>query len=325
MYRRHKIIALLLGLFAFVPTSQAQRYNLFSHELKTAFPSVVYDFLETYLFQLDSLEHKGENIRQQLLDDKVIFVKGTTSTIQKITTETPFEVASVDNKFYEVKWKDDTDNIILHIAFPMQYELLLGKPKIEIEKEFKTTLSTFNDYLPISSVANSLIPSADSCFMTAPIQSYYVESVNTATYYTKSETGDTIPTFSDKDKWHSAANLFQGLVKDIDDYTLYVEQNLYGFKKMQYTVPLKQWLAYCQSMKMKVYFAIEEEREDGLKALLIAQSTDLGFNHLLSVIIPDNFATNKKSVFKTTLNAYIPTQNVKDLYQKYVKKPKKRI
>ena len=78
-------------------------------------------------------------------------------------------------------------------------------------------------------------------------------------------------------------------------------------------------------MKMNLYFAIEEEREDVLKALLIAQNPDLGFNHMLSFIIPNNFVNDKKTVFKVVLNAYIPTQNVKDLYQQYVDKPKKRI
>lgn len=161
--------------------------------------------------------------------------------------------------------------------------------------------------------------------MTVPVSNYYVETLNTAAYFREDASGQIVPTFSDEDKWHSAANLLLGYVKDVDDYSLYVEQNLYGFKKEQYRVTLKQWLSYCQAMKLETYFAIEEERTDGFKALLIAHSEDLGFNHMLSLIIPDDFVTNRKAVLKATFNAYIPTQNVKDLYQKYVDKPKKKI
>lgn len=76
---------------------------------------------------------------------------------------------------------------------------------------------------------------------------------------------------------------------------------------------------------MTTYVAVEEERKDGLKLLLIAQCRDLGFNHMLSIIVPWNFVDNRKSVLKAQLNAYIPTNNVKDLYQQYKQKPKKKI
>ena len=39
----------------------------------------------------------------------------------------------------------------------------------------------------------------------------------------------------------------------------------------------------------------------------------------------DDFITNKNCVIKATLNAYVPTQNVAELYKQYVEKPKKKI
>ncbi len=327
MYKKtyHSVIVSLLGLFTFVQTSQAQRYTLFAPEVKTAYPSVVYDFLEKYLFEIDSLQRKGIPVEQRLRDDKVMFLTGDATIARKITSEMMFNVSKTENKFYEVSWSDTLGNVVLDLAFPMQYELLLGKSRVELEKDFKATLAEAPPYMPVSLATDKFTRQDDGCLMTEPIANYYVESLNSASYYTIAESGDTIPTFNDTDKWHSAANLFQSRIDAISDYTLYVEQNLYGFRKVQYMVSLQQWLAYCQALKLDTYFAIEEEREDGLKALLIVQSKDLGFNHMLSLIIPDNYVTNKKTVFKATLNAYIPTQNVKELYQKYVDKPKKRI
>lgn len=324
-YITNKFVLIMLGLFVQIQTSPAQRYTLFPPEAKQAFPSVVYDFLETYLYEIDSLQKKGIYIEQKLHDDKVIFIHGSVKDACKITHSMALEVKTVEGKYYEVSWADSLGEVVLDIAIPMQYELLLGKPKNELEKHFNSELSQERKFeVP---VRGPIEPgkSDDNCLMSVPSANYYVESLSTATYFSISEEGDTIPTFNDTDKWHSAANLFHGLIKQSTNYTLYVEQNLYGFKKMHYLISLNQWLAYCQTMKLNVYFAIEEEREDGMKALIIAQSPDLGFNHMLSVIIPEDFITNTKSVFKASLNAYIPTQNVKDLYQKYVEKPKKRL
>lgn len=321
----HRVTTMLLVSFVFVQMSQAQCFKLFSPEVKTEYPSVVYDFLETYLFKIDSLQRKGEYVEQKLRDDKVIFMTGSAADARKISTEMPFEIKRYEEKFYEVSWADSSGHTLLDISFPIQYELLLGKPKVEIEKEFKTELS--KEYLFNPSIHNymNMTKTDDGCLVANPSSNYYVESLSSATYYIITEHGDTIPVFNNADKWHSAANLFNSCINDVDNYSIFFEQNIYGFKKMNYSMPLRQWLGYCQAMKLKTFFAIEEEREDGLKALLIAQSADLGFNHMLSIIIPDSFITNKKTVFKATLNAYIPTQNVKELYHKHVNRPKKRI
>ena len=211
-----------------------QSYSLFADEYKQKYPSVVYDFLERYLYEIDSLVKKGESVSQRLKDDKVVFFEGDPSIASSLSPLTAFSIMATDDKYYQVIWTDSSDSVILNMAFPMQYELLLGKPKVQIEKEMKEYLKNFRDYVPLS-------------------------------------------------------------------------------------------VAYCQAMKFDVYFAVEEEREDGLKALLITHSRDLNFNHVLSIIIPENFVCKSNTVFKVVLNAYIPTHNVKDLYQQYVTKPKKKI
>lgn len=320
----NKLFLSVLGLFVFAQASQAQRFRLFSQEVRDLSPSVVYDFLERYLYEIDSLQTRGEYIDLRLRDDKVFFRTGSASTAKRLTPDMSFSVSKTDDKFYEVVWSDTLGNAVLDMAFPMQYELLLGKSKAAVEKEFKDELLAILDSVVVRSPATSLVPTEDGCQMSEPQTHYYVESMNDATYYS-SQAGKLLPVFSGSDKWHSAANLFQGVIQQIGTRRLYIEQNLYGFQKMQYTVSLTQWLRYCHKMQMTVYFAVEEEREDGLKCLLIAQNKDLGFNHMLSIILPDDFVTNQNCTVKATLNAYIPTQNIKNLYQQYVDKPKKKI
>lgn len=327
MFRLHyrQGIVILLCLFSLAKMGLAQQFDLFGPEVKAECPSVVYDFLERYLYEIDSLQRRGEFVNQRLRDDKVVFLTGSASSARRISKDMLFSVRTTEDMYYETVWTDTLGNVVLDLAFPMQFELLLGKPKAEIELDFKSTLAEDHPYIVQRLPLDELIAQDDSVMMSNPVSNYYVESLNTATYYAKSDNGDTSAIYSDDDKWHSAANLFQGCIEGISDYNLFVEQNIYGFRKIRYMVPLQNWLAYCQAMKLNVYFAVEEEREDGLKGLLIAQSKELGFNHMMSVIIPNDFVTDKKTTIKAVLNAYIPTQNVKNLYQQYVDKPKKKI
>lgn len=322
---RHKLV-LIVGciVFAMQPI-KGQKFSLFSAELRSEFPSVVYDFLERYLYEIDSLQRKNAFIDLKLKDDKVVFIQGSASTARQITPEMGFSLNKINDRYYEVIWVDTIGNQVLALSFPMQYELLLGKPKAEIEKTIKQTILESPDKIAQKSIPTKLNKQKNGLFVSQPVSNYYVESLNTATYFSQDSNKKFVPIFSSALKWESAANLFQGFLPDSTEYTLFIEQSLYGFKSQQFTVPLKKWLDYCESMQLETYFAVEEEREDGLKALLISQNVDLGFNHMISLIIPSNFIEKKNVVIKGKMNAYIPTQNVKDLYQQYVDKPKKKI
>ena len=298
--------------------------RLFSDEMKTAYPSAVYDFLERYLYDI-SRRPRGYELTQRMADDKVSVIEGSLDNISKLSPEMPFSLTRHEDAGYDVCWTDTLGNTLLGLQFPIQFELLLGQTKAEIEKTMRQQLASCSDVASPQPLTSELETLSDGYFRTIPVSHYYVESLNTATYYQKEKDGTMQPIYDKKQKWYSATNLFHGLISETSDYRFYIEQNLYGFNKQSYTISLNQWLNYCVVNKLTLYFAIEEEREDGLKALLIAQSHDLGFNHMLSIIIPDNFVEKRNVTLKATMNAYIPTDNVKDLYQQYKEKPKKNI
>lgn len=298
--------------------------HLFHDEVKTNNPSVVYDFLERYLYDVSN-SVDGFVLKQQMADDKVIVTSGSIVNIKQLSPETSFSLLRHEDAAYDVSWTDASGNILLGLQFPIKYELLLGQPKVEIEKTMPQLLGMYGSSFKARGVASEQETLSDGYLCSSPVSKFYVESLSNATYYQKGADGVVTPVFSPEQKWYSSANLFQGLIADVADYRLYVEQNLYGFNQQVYIVSLAQWLNYCLENNLMLYYAIEEEREDGLKALLIAQSRDLGFNHLLSIIIPDNFTEKKNAVLKAKLNAFIPTDNVKDLYQQYVNKPKKQL
>ena len=321
MRKLHALITLLLltlnGTFA-----SAQGLNLFSPEQRIAVDksqAIVMGFLERYFGkELPALKHT--TLEHKMADDKVFFREGTPSDLYQISDTMPFSISQFD-RYYEVKWLYQ-DEPFIDIVFPAQYDLLLGLSQEEAQQQFKDVILSASKRTEENPKLTDLQPMDDGIWQLKK-EHFELESLNDAIYYNKVRE-DYLPVWDTSFPDYSAANLFHGLIADAD-YRMYVEQSVYGMKTINYTLSLQQWLNYCAEWGLKTYFAIEEQREDGLLALVIARSRELGFNHLLSVIIPDNFVTDKNAVLKVRLTPYIPTHNVKDLYQKESENHKKII
>ena len=318
--RRLFWILLLTTSFA---SASAQGLKLFSPDLKAAAPkpqAVVMDFMERYFQDLSALKHT--TVKTKMADDKVFFRKGSLSDLKQVADTMPLNISLVD-RHYEVTWKKNNQPFIT-VVFPAQNDLLLGMAQEEAQKKLKDTIlasSRHHDTLTICADKNksqgSFYRNEDGVYYTKTAY-LELESFNDAVYYNKVRENYQC-VFDTLHLDYSAANLFHGLIPD-KDYRMYVEQSVYGLKTINYTLSLRKWLNYCAEWGLKVFFAVEEQREDGLLALLIAQSKELGFNHMLSVVIPHKFVTDTNAVMKVRMTPYIPIHNIKNLFQKeYVK------
>lgn len=299
-------------LIVWCASASPQGLKLFSPEVKETAPItqvVVMDFLERYFSELPST--KQTTIQTKMADDKVYFRKGKPSDLHQVCDTMPFSINLLD-RYYEVNWMK-ADEPFITIVFPAQYDLLLGIQKDEALKQFKDAILAAPQRTGSIVVPSDLECLSDSLFQTKG-DTLELVSLSDALYYNKVRE-EYHPVFNNEYLAYSAANLFHGLILDAD-YRMYVEQSVYGMSTINYTISLSQWLNYCAEWGLKVFFAVEEEREDGILALVIAQSKELGYHHLLSVVIPDKFVTDQNAVLKVRLTPYIPVHNVKDLYQK---------
>lgn len=292
--------------------------RLFAPQVMNNHASDVYDFLERYFLELVAWKDKV-TLEQKMADDKVMLVIGTLDSLRLITDRTPFTISRFENRFYEVSWLRENGSKILVMVFPIQYELLFGMPQVEIANTMYDRIVSapkFSDVI----VPDSLQSMDKYIYRSVPIRSYQIEDVNNALYF-----------FNDNDEYslvvdtamvnYSATNALQQPTRC--DNPINVEQSVYGFKKLHYTITLSQWINYCHSAGLETYTAIEEEYDDAIRVLMVAESKDFAYNHLLSFIIPRNFIAKPNAEFKCKLSAFIPTHNVKNLYQQYVEKPKK--
>lgn len=300
----------------------AQGLHLFSDEVRQAatyHQRVVMDFMERY-FGSELTGRLQTTLEHKMADDKVYFRKGNMQQLRQLADTVPFSIELLD-RYYEVNWLKN-DEPFVTVVFPAQYDLLLGLRKDEAVNRLKNVILDAPQRSVDTSIPDSLEQLDDSVWQ-SKTQFFELESLNDAIYYNKVEDG-LLPVFDGAHLDYSAANLFHGLITDAD-YRMYVEQSVYGMTTINYSLSLSQWLNYCAQLGLKVYFGVEEQREDGVLAMVIAQCRELGFNHLLSVVIPDKFVTDDKAVLKVRLTPYIPTHNIKNLYQQETGNHKKKV
>lgn len=294
--------------------ASSQDLKLFSPEIKKAVPRsqvVVMDFLERYFNELS--KQKRTSISTKMADDQVYFRNGKMSDLSQVTDTMPFSI-NLLYRYYEVEWKKQGQPFIT-IVFPARYDLILGLRHDEAQHQFKETILAAPQYTDSIIAPGEKVMQNDSIYV-AKTDYLELESFNDATYYIYNKVDSTFSPYFNLDHLdYSAANLFHGLIANAD-YRMYVEQTEYGYKTSNYLITLRQWLDYCAAWGLKVFFGVEEQREDGLLALVIAKSKELSFNHMLSVVIPDKFVTDRNAVLKARMTPYIPTHNVRNLFQK---------
>ncbi len=278
-------------------------------------------FLNRYISELQQWNEPNVSVFQKMRDDKFVILGGTLDAISLCNDSTAFSLKRYDNKAYEAAWVNRRDTL-LHVAFPIQYELILGMPQIEIERHLQEYIFSASPRKE-TDLSDMPLDSIDPCiYRSAPKQHYQIPALNNCQYFYRDGHGDLQYVTDTAQTAYTIANLFQnGLEKN---YLLQVSQSVYGFKHLDCTISLQQWLNYCASEHLTCYVAIEGETDDAIQVLVVAENTDLAYNHLLSVLIPRKALGDVSGTLLVKLNAFIPTHNITDLYEQYTTKPKKQ-
>ena len=282
---------------------------------------VICAFLNRYIHELLTWQQPDVSLSQKMQDDKFIILQGSIENIPYFPATTAFSLVRHEDRAYEAVWRCSMDTL-LHVAFPIQYELLLGKSRIEIEQGLQTDISAAPRIGLVAHIPAGLDSIAPYLWRSYPIRHYQIPSLNNCTYYSRDTTGTMALVCDSLYMYYTLANMFQQNLGR--DYAIQVSQSVYGFQRLLYTISLQQWLAYCIANHLTSYVAVEEEYQDGYLVLLVAENKDLNYNHILSVLVPRDFLSNRNVLLQAKVSAFVPTHNVADLYEQYVEKPKKK-
>lgn len=198
------------------------------------------------------------------------------------------------------------------ISFPLDYSLISGKSKIELEKELPAALLSFSGYdIPLDS--EKYIKEFRNVYKCGG-NKYYSEEVLNVSYAVRTENQLT-PLIDIRYPRESVMTLLTEpeAGKGFDLEIMFVR---YGYKNEVINLPLNSFLSYMITSGCIPYVGIEKIGPTEISASLFLVNERLGYNHVLKVTIFSESLKNKNGIVKSRMNAFIPTWNLSDLYSK---------
>lgn len=278
--------------------------QLFADELRQIGNSPVFDFLERYFLQL-KYPPQGKSMSNMLRDDQFRFIVGNIETINKLKPTDMFSF-NYDNHLYEVTWTRQNKKL-LAVSFPVEYELISGENKIEAEDNLK------------SDICNTQIVTPKE----GPVlkKDKYISDLITNKLYTLK--GELV--LSKRYPAESAANIMLSLHSS-GNYLLNINQIAYGFRKITFDIPLKQWISFCLNHGCELYFGVDKVSASGdIDCVVIAVNQQENYNHVLTATITTNAIDSKQGTIEARLYPYVPTHNVQNMFAAYKKSNHKNI
>lgn len=88
----------------------------------------------------------------------------------------------------------------------------------------------------------------------------------------------------------------------------------YGYRTERFTVPLRQWIAFCHMEGCKPYFGVISQDSSKVVCELIMLNELLGYVHVMKLSFDPNIIAKRKGTAKARLNSYVPINNLQSLF-----------
>lgn len=281
--------------------------KLFAQNLRSTYPSPVYDFLERYLLERNASPLDTEE-GTKMQWDKVHFSIGSPAAALSLDSTATFFDNHVDLKVYRVAWMVN-DKIVLQMSFDMDYQLMSGCTEIELEKNFMRSLSHFKADRFVSKRPVNFPDKGDEFirkgdFFISPL-------IRNDCFYTK-KSGEWKLVNSKKRASQSIANLMlDANVNDTIKLDLIMDQ--YGYKKDTLLISYRQFIQLCVNEGCVPYYGLKEKIEDSYSSTIFLVNRQGGYLHMLSATIPLILLEKPdSSIIRGKLYSYIPLFNVSD-------------
>lgn len=300
-------------------------FSLFSEATKADYPSPVYNFVERYLLELYLMDD-ATLITRMLAEDKVQ-IQGKGSLREKIAL---LLAANKDNLSVSIAQDDKNYAIsvaegqrsMLSMTFPVQYELLLGGNKKEIESTLYEDLLFYKEpiletnTLLTAEQGKLLVDMGNNVFRQVGM-TYIIDSMNSDCYYQRLANGNYEPIYDSRHPEQSIRNLV--LLSNKLNINAALTQMLYGYKKTTFDVTLNKFLSYCRNKGCTTYVGIEELTDKKISGTIILHNEAYGYCHQCYFSMsPQMLSNSGEGNMLLTLYAYVPTHNIQTLFQEHL-------
>ncbi len=288
------------------------RIPLFTNELCSSFDKKVLTYIEEacadYMLSLNGPRFS-----------EMTFVKGSWNDVLSYTDDFSFSLSEEGAGQCQAEWGQDGKTVLLN--FPFGYDKANKGTRSEIEDRFIYNLKRFcaNEARPLPEVPLKELQELGDNLFVLKGESYNISEVNGNMYFSLNEEGVPeefmnpecpIPTFA------NIIILGNGYGGNIE---LKVSKHEYG-KSETFTVPLESLIQYCISQGCKVYWGVEECRENLLIGTIFLYNPSEMYDHVVRVELNPQDIGADNFVVKGRASLFIPTNNVQNLFQEYKQK-----
>lgn len=299
-------------------------YNFFPSVSGFPFCPELYRFIESKLleFSLDKdFSVAIKKASQKKIDMKLNnatpggFFNSFSQAINVIKNSKSFKIVK-DSLTYITEWDDSTGNQFA-FKFPANNILIQGMNKKELDDELSIRLRrTRSAGAIVPDVLNKteLIKQSDSTYLLKG--RHYYASISSDLYYLQKDTAFNL-LFSPSSPTISLSDLFLKPYLIPQNIQLNIMHIQYGANQVNFSTSLNNFMGYFQK-NYEVYVGIEDTSATHLVATVVIYNRDLNFINLLAVNTTAKDLFNKNGQMNITLHSNIPSDNIKDLFGKYI-------
>ncbi|MCM1140794.1 MAG: hypothetical protein NC453_19670 [Muribaculum sp.] len=285
--------------------------NLFSDDVKKSMGKDILNRLESELLKFE-FANGQEDTSVKLVSEKL-------KDFKRISPETSHSITNSNSHDLLVEWETEDGSVT--VSMPINYQTIKGGSRSDIEMSFIESVKKYNNSRNASFDLETAEPYGDNMYI-IPGYSYQKKDITRNIYLTTDSVIN--PIWDSKLPFESIANMFicpNDIYKDIE-LNVTVLKHEYGEKEL-FSVPLDRFLAYCEDEGCVPFWGVEKFQDGKIEGALFLYNQSQGYDHVLKIdCVPQDIIEGNGSV-TARASLFIPTNNVNNLFQPYVKKTEK--
>ncbi|WP_304407869.1 hypothetical protein [Bacteroides acidifaciens] len=252
--------------------------------------------------------------------NKVILKSGNFADFKQIGPATDCSISAVNSKSMNIDWTVSGKKVC--VESPLGYDAVKTGNRSQIENALIAKLKKGGLLQHHSENLDTvrLEPYKEDLYI-YPGNTYLNKDISSTIYLHSGET--LTPVWNTKYPLESIANLFlyPSSIYGNPQIELKILKHEYGESEI-FTIPVADFLTVTESEGCSPYWGVESFEGGNLKGALFLFNRHQGYEHVISVECnPEELIAGKGSI-KARASLYIPTNNVDNLFQPYVKKSK---
>lgn len=305
---------------------------LFDREMLGEDNALLVDFVERYMLYMLLLP--SDRVEKYVNEDKVSIkcnalnkngtLKDRMISSLKVIDSNSSLMIDKDSKNISVMWMNSKMSV-MSITLPVDIFLLTGLNKKEIGDDFIAELKKYiadknKEDIEFISPTEDMLIKGDNGLYVMKRNKHLIDILVSDNYYAK--TGEVFtPIYNAKYPIESMSNLFTIPIDRDIDVELVI--NKYGYEKEEMKVKLFDLISFLKYYDCETFVGVEESKGSHVIGTSMAVNIGLAYAHILFFDFDlDIFKNKSNKKMKIEINSYIPTHNLKSLFEVNITKKK---